>query len=73
MARKSAIVRPSGSDTVASQSCVVRPPWASLASPGSTELMGRAGRMQVPGARTGLAHTLGGPGAVSCVAVLGQP
>jgi hypothetical protein len=32
VARKSAIVRPSGSDTVASQSCVVRPPWASLAS-----------------------------------------
>jgi acetyl-CoA C-acetyltransferase len=37
------------------------------------QLLGRAGRMQVPGARTGLAHTLGGPGAVSCVAVLGQP
>jgi acetyl-CoA C-acetyltransferase len=28
---------------------------------------------QVAGARTGLAHTLGGPGAGSCVAVLGQP
>jgi acetyl-CoA C-acetyltransferase len=37
------------------------------------QLLGRAGRMQVTGARTGLAHTLGGPGAVSCVAVLGQP
>jgi hypothetical protein len=37
------------------------------------QLLGRAGRMQVNGARTGLAHTLGGPGAVSCVAVLGQP
>jgi acetyl-CoA C-acetyltransferase len=37
------------------------------------QLLGRAGRMQVAGARTGLAHTLGGPGAVSCVAVLGQP
>ena len=37
------------------------------------QLLGRAGRMQVPGARTGLAHTLGGPGAVACVAVLGQP
>jgi acetyl-CoA acetyltransferase len=37
------------------------------------QLLGRAGRMQVPGARTGLAHTLGGPGAVSCVAILGQP
>jgi acetyl-CoA C-acetyltransferase len=37
------------------------------------QILGRAGRMQVPGARTGLAHTLGGPGAVACVAVLGQP
>jgi len=37
------------------------------------QLRGRAGRMQVAGARTGLGHTLGGPGAVSCVAVLGQP
>ncbi|MDR7449795.1 MAG: acetyl-CoA acetyltransferase [Armatimonadota bacterium] len=37
------------------------------------QLLGRAGAMQVPGARTGLAHTLGGPGAVACVAVLGQP
>jgi acetyl-CoA C-acetyltransferase len=37
------------------------------------QLLGRAGRMQVPGAWTGLAHTLGGPGTVSCVAVLGQP
>lgn len=37
------------------------------------QLLGRAGRMQVPRARTGLAHTLGGPGAVACVAVLGQP
>ena len=35
--------------------------------------LGRARRMQAPGARTGLAHTLGGPGAVSCVAVRGQP
>jgi acetyl-CoA C-acetyltransferase len=35
-------------------------------------LLGRAGRMQVQGARTGLAHALGGPGAVACVAVLGQ-
>jgi hypothetical protein len=34
---------------------------------------GRGGRMQVAGARTGLAHTLGGSGAVSRVAVLGQP
>ncbi|HXG03507.1 MAG TPA: acetyl-CoA acetyltransferase [Candidatus Binatia bacterium] len=37
------------------------------------QLLGRAGRMQVPDARTGLAHNLGGPGAVSAVAVLSQP
>jgi len=37
------------------------------------QLLGRADQMQVRGARTGLAHTLGGPGAVACVAVLGQP
>jgi hypothetical protein len=37
------------------------------------QLLGCAGRMQVPGARTGQAHTLDGPDAVSCVAVLGQP
>lgn len=37
------------------------------------QLRGRAGRMQVPGVRTGLAHMVDGPGAVSCVAVLGQP
>ena len=32
MQRKSAMGRPSASVTVASQSCVVRPPWTSLAS-----------------------------------------
>ena len=37
------------------------------------QLLGRAGRMQVPNARMGLAHNLGGPGAVSAVAVLSQP
>jgi acetyl-CoA C-acetyltransferase len=37
------------------------------------QLLGRAGRMQVKGADLGLAHNLGGPGAVSAVAVLGQP
>jgi acetyl-CoA C-acetyltransferase len=37
------------------------------------QLLGRAGRMQVKDARVGLAHNLGGPGAVSAVAVLGQP
>lgn len=35
------------------------------------QLTGRAGDRQVNGASTGLAHTLGGPGAVACVAVLG--
>ncbi len=37
------------------------------------QLVGRAGRMQVAGARTGLAHNVGGPGAVAAVAVLSQP
>jgi acetyl-CoA C-acetyltransferase len=37
------------------------------------QLLGRAGRMQVKNARRGLAHNLGGPGAVSAVAVLSQP
>ncbi len=37
------------------------------------QLLGRAGAMQVPRARTGLAHNLGGPGAVAAVAVLSQP
>lgn len=37
------------------------------------QLLGRAERMQVPGADMGLAHNLGGPGAVSAVAVLSQP
>jgi acetyl-CoA C-acetyltransferase len=35
------------------------------------QVTGRAGARQVPGARTGLAHTLGGPGVVSAVAVVG--
>ena len=37
------------------------------------QLLGRAGKMQVQGADMGLAHNLGGPGAVSAVAVLTQP
>jgi acetyl-CoA C-acetyltransferase len=37
------------------------------------QLLGRAGKMQVKGADMGLAHNLGGPGAVSAVAVLSQP
>ena len=35
------------------------------------QLLDRAGAMQVRGARTGLAHNLGGPGAVAAVAILG--
>lgn len=35
------------------------------------QVLGRAGDMQVPGASLGIAHTLGGPGAVSCVFVVG--
>ncbi len=34
------------------------------------QVWGRAGERQVPGARTGLAHALGGPGSLACVAVL---
>ncbi len=37
------------------------------------QLLGRAGKMQVKGAKMGLAHNLGGPGAVAAVAVLSQP
>jgi len=37
------------------------------------QVTGRAGERQVPGARNGLAHTLGGPGVVSSVAVLSAP
>jgi acetyl-CoA acetyltransferase len=37
------------------------------------QLLGRAGKVQVQGADMGLAHNLGGPGAVSAVAVLSQP
>jgi acetyl-CoA C-acetyltransferase len=35
------------------------------------QVTGRAGERQVAGARAGLAHTLGGPGVVSSVAVIG--
>jgi acetyl-CoA C-acetyltransferase len=37
------------------------------------QVIGRAGDRQVPGARHGVAHTLGGPGVASCVAVIGAP
>lgn len=37
------------------------------------QLRNRAGQRQVPGARTGLAHTLGGPGIVSAVMILQKP
>jgi acetyl-CoA C-acetyltransferase len=36
----------------------------------TTQLRGRAGVRQVPNARLGLAHNLGGPGAISCVSIL---
>jgi hypothetical protein len=35
------------------------------------QVTGRAGGRQRPGARRGVAHTLGGPGVASCVAVIG--
>jgi hypothetical protein len=37
------------------------------------QILGRAGERQVDGARLGAAHTLGGPGVVSAVAVIGAP
>ncbi|MGW4203458.1 acetyl-CoA acetyltransferase [Streptomyces sp. NPDC004726] len=37
------------------------------------QITGRAGERQVSGARRGLAHNLGGPGAVAAVTVLGAP
>jgi acetyl-CoA C-acetyltransferase len=39
----------------------------------TTHLRGQAGGRQVPNAKLGLAHNLGGLGAVACVVVLGQP
>jgi acetyl-CoA C-acetyltransferase len=38
----------------------------------TTQLRGAAGDRQVKGARVGLAHNLGGPGAISCVSILGS-
>lgn len=37
------------------------------------QVLGRAEERQVQGARRGAAHTLGGPGVASCVAVIGAP
>jgi acetyl-CoA C-acetyltransferase len=37
----------------------------------SDQVLGRAGERQVAGVRRGAAHTLGGPGVASCVAVIG--
>jgi acetyl-CoA C-acetyltransferase len=37
------------------------------------QVIGRAGERQVEGARRGLAHTLGGPGVASSVAIVGAP
>ena len=39
----------------------------------TNQLRGRCGERQVEGAHTGVAHNLGGPGAVSSVFVLGKP
>src|SRR5439155_24693523 len=36
----------------------------------TTQLRGQVGARQVRGARIGLAHNLGGPGAISCVSIL---
>jgi len=36
----------------------------------ATQLRGQAGARQVTGAKIGLAHNLGGPGAISCVSIL---
>src|SRR5436189_586364 len=36
----------------------------------TTQLRGQAGARQVKGAKIGLAHNLGGPGAISCVSIL---
>ncbi len=38
----------------------------------ATQLRGQAGERQVEDAAVGLAHNLGGPGAVSCVSILGR-
>ncbi|MCB0220906.1 MAG: acetyl-CoA acetyltransferase [Chrysiogenetes bacterium] len=38
----------------------------------TTQLRGQGGERQVKDARLGLAHNVGGPGAVSCVSVLGR-
>jgi acetyl-CoA C-acetyltransferase len=40
---------------------------------GVKQLRGQAGERQVQNAEIGLAHNVGGPGAVSCVIVLGRP
>jgi len=37
-----------------------------------TQLRGEAGARQVKDAEVGLAHNLGGPGAVACVVILGR-
>ena len=38
-----------------------------------TQLRGQGGPRQVKDPKLGLVHNVGGPGAVSCVAILGQP
>jgi len=38
-----------------------------------TQMRGQGGKQQVRKADIGLAHTLGGPGSIACVFVLGRP
>jgi acetyl-CoA C-acetyltransferase len=38
-----------------------------------TQMRGRSGKRQVKKADIGLTHTLGGPGSIACVFVLGRP
>jgi acetyl-CoA C-acetyltransferase len=37
------------------------------------QVTGRSGDRQIPGARTGLAHTLGGPGVIAAVVIVSAP
>jgi acetyl-CoA C-acetyltransferase len=37
-----------------------------------TQLRGECGERQVQNARLGMAHNVGGPGAVACVVILGN-
>jgi acetyl-CoA C-acetyltransferase len=47
--------------------------WIRMIDNVHDQFLGRAGRIQVKGADMGLAHNVGGPGAVSAVAILSHP